>query len=152
MARLYGSGVKSAIKTKLDAEFNLMIDTLRIKYGDSTIPYCANFTITELLYTFPECTIDIDGDTVIQEEILNDDIEIEGEIYPVKLNCIIMTQANAISAYADYYNEAFERVLHGCKMPDVTWCRSKGMKSQELIDENMQTYKSCGGKFEVRIN
>lgn len=154
MSRLYEHDIKDKIKTKLGNEFNTMIATIRAERSDTTIPYCNNFTYTDLTYNYPECTIDIDGESEIDpdEELLTDDINRVPEIFPVKLSAIIMSQANAICYYADYFNEAFKRVLHGCKLVGVTWCRVKKVKQQELVDENNQTYKSCGVTLAVRIN
>jgi hypothetical protein len=154
MPRIWEHDVKEAVKVKLVAEFNAMIDTIRIERSDSTIPYANNITYTDLTYNYPEITIDIDGESDVDpdNELLCDNIDIEPEIYPVKIGCIIMSQSNSINYYADYYNEAFKRILHGCTLTGITWCRVKKTKQQELLDENMQSYKSCGCTLEIRIN
>jgi len=152
MSRLYDHDIKTSLKTKLDAEFNTMLATIRTERSDTTIPDANNITISTLTYNYPEITIDIDGESEIPDELLSDDIDLEPEIFPVRINAIIMTLSNSISSYADYYNEAFKRVLHGCSITGFTWCRVKKTRQQELIDENMQTYRSCGVDLEVRIN
>lgn len=150
--RFFGHDVKVALKTKLDADFNTMIDTIRTERADSTIPYVNNFTFTELTYNYPEGTIVFHDKTELQKEILSDNILIEPELYPVRITITIMTNINLVDYYMDYYIEALERVLHGANISGFTWIRAENTEQNYFIDESTQTYRSGYVDFEVRIN
>lgn len=152
MSRLYDHDVKEGIKTKLDASFNAMINTIRTERSDATIPYCNNFTYTELTYNYPEGTIKFYDESELKKEILSDNIDLESEVFKVRINIILMTQINYIDYYMDYHLEALKRVLHGCNITGFTWLRYEKSKQEDLIDENLQTYKSGYCDFEVQIN
>lgn len=152
MSRYFGKDVRTALKTKLDTEFNTKIDLIRTERSDITIPYVQNITIDKLKNQYPEITIDITESEVYNEEELTNDINLVPEIYTIEIIAIIKTQLDSIDNYADYYIEAMQRILHGYNTSNITWCLIIKTIRDDISDKQNQTYKACGIQAQVRIN
>jgi len=48
MSRYYSYDIRNTLKTKLNSDFNAMIDTIRTERSDLTIPYAQNITTDRL--------------------------------------------------------------------------------------------------------
>lgn len=151
--RAFEQDIITAVKNKLDSDFNTMIDTIRTERNDNNIPYAGHITYDELTFNYPEISIEL-GTSDNNTEILSDDILLSSEKYELKINVVMQTALNLIGVYANYYREAIKRVLTGIVL-DITgfsWIRFKSTEQDDLADANGQTYKNILVTFEVQIN
>jgi hypothetical protein len=150
--RFFGYDVRFALYTKLNSDFNTMIDTIRTERSDTTIPHVMNISIDNPKNQYPEIYIDITESEVLNDEELTTNINLIPEIYTVEINSIIKTQLGSIDNYADYYIEALQRILQGYHTSDITWGIITGTIRDDISDKQNQTYKICGVRLQIRIN
>ena len=151
MARYHEADIRTAIKTKLDSDFNTMIDTIRAERSDLNIPYALNITKDIIKNQYPEIYIDVTGSD-FTNDILDTDIDLSDEVFEVEIKAILKTNSNSLQNYTDYYNEALKRVLHGYNDANISMILMNNTIQIDLEEERSnQTYRMCGVVCQVFV-
>jgi len=151
MARYHEADIRTAIKTKLDSDFNTMIDTIRAERSDLNIPYALNITKDIIKNQYPEIYIDVTGSD-FTNDILDTDIDLSDEVFEVEIKAILKTNSNSLQNYTDYYNEALKRVLHGYNDANIIMILMNNTIQIDLEEERSnQTYRMCGVVCQVFV-
>jgi hypothetical protein len=149
MTRYYSRDVLTFLVTYLTTNLNSTIQAINTTRTDTT-PDVISFIYANSQNQFPECFVSID-DSEVEVIELGKSFDGSNETYNCSVIIGIKSNDTNLNLWVENYIEAIFKTLHGYSDNNISWIACKSSIRDEINIKEMQTFKVCGWKIEVRI-